>query len=180
MIDIQAYPAAWREQGIQVRWNADGTDLHPSTEKLIDEIKTHDQRFRAAITKQRHMHLLYDRWVRLSGPLEPISETPFQEVMRVCSDLGWGLSAALMIGSRKNDADAPLKVAQWLTEVELVLSPSPTQSDSALLDIINRIARSHIAVTLSGDMRQFRRMGVTALPSLQARPHTYRERMAVS
>lgn len=180
MIGRQDLPAKWRQLEVPVCWNKGGTDLHPETERLVEEIRNHDRRFRAALASSWHgcrdLHLLYDRWVHLQGVLDPLTVEPFEALAAVCEERGLGLSAAFVLGLSADDAETLPAIGHWLTRIEVVLSPSTALPDAVLLQAVDRLARSRAAVLLCGDIDRYRRMGATTLPSLCKRPHEFRPR----
>lgn len=155
-----------------MKWNAAGADFDPDVEAVAALIRARDLRFREALSRRQDLHFLYNRWVHLSGPLEPRSEAPFRALSEVCAERGCGFSAAITLGTAVEDVETLAALAQRLTRVDVVLAPSMTLSDAELLKAIESVARSKATLTLCGDIGHLRRIGAMRLLSLRSQPFT--------
>ncbi len=177
MIDPETSPASGRELRIPAAWDAEGMDFVPTAGTLIADLIRHDQAFHAKLRPGSGgpdgEHLLYGRWFCLTEPLQPLAEAPFRQLANACRELGWGLSVALCCGNA-GQVDTLAAIAHLVTRVELHLPVAGELADRDLLDAIDRLARSPAALVLHGDVKRYRAIGTTRLPSLIHRPHRYR------
>lgn len=171
MISQRASPAAWRRLDLEARWEPSGTDLVPSTERLVGTISAHDRRFLRALA--RDAHLLHNRWVSLRGVLEPRSATPFRALAEHCARLGWALSASIAIGTSRRDIDTAPAIARSLTHLNLWIAPKAALPSETLLEVVRLVAQENTGLSLCGGIDRFRDLGATDLPALQHRAHAF-------
>lgn len=171
MIDPKSRPAVLRSLDLVARWDVSGKDLAPSTAHLLDAITEHDRRFRAAMAGD--IHRLHDRWVTLHGPFEPLSTAPFQKMSQHCANLGFGLSAAFVIGRSPDELEMMPAIARSLTHVSVSIASDATLPDLSLLEIFDQLAQTPTGLTLRGGIKRYRGLRATELPSLMTRAHKF-------
>lgn len=177
MIDPASAPASDRVLCTAPVWNTRGEDFVPPASELAADLARHDQAFHTALRSRPGApdgeQLLYGRWFCLTKPLRPLAEAPFRQLADACRESGWGLSAALFCG-KVREIDTLVAIARHLTRVELHLPFAGEVADRDILEAIDRLARSPVALVLCGDVNRYRAIGATQLPALIHRPHRYR------